>query len=128
MLNLIHEGLVEALGLPTLPCEPIRVVTANERVLGHGNRVVILRFSLDGREHKEMFLVAPLGRYQMILGMPWLERVNPDVDWKLRTVRYRPENGADIPEIPVPARDSEVPVPGTPVSETPVPARDSEHS
>ena len=123
-LNLIHEDLANALGLPTLPCDPIRVTTANGRNLGHGNRVAILRFTLDGREHEEMFLVAPLGGNQIILGMPWLERVNPEIDWKLRTVRYRPENGAGVPEIPVPARDSEIPVPARD-SETPVPARDS---
>src|SRR2546423_14970710 len=118
----MHEGLAKSLGLPTLPGEPIRVATANGRNLGHGNRVAILRFTLDGMEHVEMFLVAPLGRNQMILGMPWLERVNPEINWKLCKVRYRPENGAGVPENPVPARDSETSVAARD-SKTPVPAR-----
>ena len=88
MLNLIHEELANALNLPTLPCQPIHVSMASGKNLGHGNRVAILRFTLNGMEHEEMFLVAPIGRLQMILGMPWLERVNPVVDWKKRSIKY----------------------------------------
>ena len=88
-LNLIHEELVLALGLPTVPCVPIYVTIANGSKLIHANRAVILKFTIAGVLHKETFLVAPLGNNQMILGMPWLERVNPDIDWKLRRVSFR---------------------------------------
>ena len=88
-LNLIHEGLVRALGLATEPCQPICVTIANGTKLLHANRMVTLKFTLAGVEHQETFLVAPLGSNQMILGMPWLERVNPDIDWKRRSLTYR---------------------------------------
>jgi len=88
-LNLIHEDLVRALGLTTQPCSPIHVTIANGSKLIHANRVVTLKFTLGGVEHQEVFLVAPLGSNQMILGMPWLERVNPDINWKKRTLTYR---------------------------------------
>ena len=87
-LNLIHEDLVRALGLTTQPCHPIYVTIANGSKLIHANRVVTLKFTLGGVEHHETFLVAPLGSNQMILGMPWLERVNPNIDWKKRTFTY----------------------------------------
>ena len=88
-LNLIHEELVAALGLPTQPCAPMYVTIANGSKLHHANRVVTLKFTLAGVQHEETFLVAPLGSNQLILGMPWLERVNPEIDWKLRTLTYR---------------------------------------
>ena len=65
------------------------VTIANGAKLHHANRMVTLKFTLAGVEHQETFLVAPLGSNQMILGMPWLERVNPDIDWRLRTLTYR---------------------------------------
>jgi hypothetical protein len=34
-------------------------------------------------------LVLPLSGYDAILGMPWLEDVNPDIDWEVRTIRPR---------------------------------------
>ena len=43
----------------------------------------------------------------MILGMPWLERVNPEVDWKLRSIKYN-QKTTDVPEIPeIPDPDAE---------------------
>src|SRR5947207_12165162 len=65
------------------------VTITNGAKLHHANHMVTLKFTLAGVEHQETFLVAPLGSNQMILGMPWLERVNPDIDWKKRTLTYR---------------------------------------
>src|SRR5213075_1549646 len=96
-LNLIHEDLVRALGLTTQPCHPIYVTIANCSKLIHANRVVTLKFTLGGVEHHETFLVAPLGSNQMILGMPWLERVNPNIDLKKRTLTYRDPTVPSIP-------------------------------
>ena len=65
------------------------VTIMNGAKLHHANHMVTLKFTLAGVEHQETFLVTPLSSNQMILGMPWLERVNPDIDWKLRTLTYR---------------------------------------
>ena len=110
-LNLIHEELVAALGLLTQPCASIYVTIANGSKLHHANRVVTLEFTLAGVQHEETFLVAPLGSNQLILGMPWLERVNPEIDWKLRTLTYR------IPQFPSTPRPSiSYPAPGRSIS------------
>ena len=35
------------------------------------------------------FYVATLGDQKMILGLPWLEKHNPDIDWKEKTPEFR---------------------------------------
>ena len=87
-LNLIHEELVTTLGLLTQSCVPMYVTIANDSMLHHVNRVVILKFILADVQHEEIFLIAPLDNNQLILEMPWLERVNPEINWKLRTFIY----------------------------------------
>src|SRR5204863_6203857 len=34
----------------------------------------------------QTFYVAPIGMHSMILGMPWLESVNPVIDWRRKTI------------------------------------------
>ncbi|KAI0998142.1 hypothetical protein K3495_g10048 [Podosphaera aphanis] len=36
------------------------------------------------------FVEAPIKSHQVILGLPWLESGNPDIDWILKTIRHRP--------------------------------------
>jgi uncharacterized protein with von Willebrand factor type A (vWA) domain len=45
-------------------------------------------------------IVLPLRGYDAILGMPWLEEVNPDIDWDLRVIRprQRPQLKEDVEE------------------------------
>jgi len=88
-LNFIHECLVTALGLVTEPCPPIEVSLADGRVLTHVNRQVTLKFTIAGVPQTQTFFVAPLGVHSIILGMPWLETVNPDIDWNLKSVKTR---------------------------------------
>src|SRR5271169_1848055 len=132
-LNLVTERLVQSLRLPTEPCPSVQVVLADDRTLSHSNRQVILKFSIAGVPHQETFLVAPIGIHSFILGMPWLERVDPDIRWRLKTVnQYRhlpgsapvvasPSNIASPSDIaPVPASNP-APVPVIAPSSDPVP-------
>jgi hypothetical protein len=61
------------------------------------NRVVTLKFAIAEVQHQETFFVAPLDSNQMILGMPWLERVSPDIDWKLRSLTFPTTSTHSIP-------------------------------
>lgn len=36
------------------------------------------------------FVEAPIKSHDVILGLPWLERVNPDIDWISKTICQRP--------------------------------------
>ena len=85
-LNFIHEALVANLGLITQSCPPIKVRLADGRILAHTNRKVSLKFTIAGVPHTQTFYVAPIGMHSMILGMPWLESVNPVIDWRRKTI------------------------------------------
>ena len=108
------------------------VTIANGIKLHHANRAVTLKFTLAGIQHQETFLVAPLGSNQMILGMPWLERVNPLIDWKLRTLIYRTSviprvfNRPHTPNI-APHHDADPAPPCPPSIEPSYPSSDDAH-
>ena len=85
-LNFIHEALVANLGLITQSCPPIKVRLADGRILTHTNRKVTLNFTIAGVRQMQTFYVAPIGMHSMILGMPWLESVNPVIDWRRKTI------------------------------------------
>jgi len=42
----------------------------------------------SGHEEWIKFDVAPLGRHQIILGMPWIAMHNPSIDWKAETIVF----------------------------------------
>ena len=88
-LNFIHDHIVSLLHLPTEPCPPIQVSTADGRILSHSNRQVTLDLTIAGAPQRHTFLVAPIGVHTMILGMPWLEQTNPSIDWRRKTVESR---------------------------------------
>ena len=85
-VNLIHDTLVSKLNIPTYSCPPVKILEASGRILSYSQRKVCIRLANDPYEHE--FLVAPIGIYSMILGMPWLETTNPIIDWKARTLRF----------------------------------------
>lgn len=43
-----------------------------------------------GTEHLSFYIISS-PHAQIVLGMPWLEKHNPDVDWKRRIIRPRPD-------------------------------------
>jgi hypothetical protein len=47
---------------------------------------VSLEFTCQGIPSTAEFLVCPIGKNQAILGMPWLQDQNPDIDWKEQTI------------------------------------------
>ena len=124
-LNLIHERLVQNLNLESEPCSPVRVTIANGDTMSHSNRQVRLKFAIHGVLHQETFLVAPIGENSMILGMPWFNRVNPNINWKLRQVStdISPDSTTPtpslVPAIPPTLRNVPKPTVSVPPSSTP---------
>lgn len=43
-------------------------------------------FSVGNRTYQDNFMVTDIGQNQAILGLPWLQKVNPQIDWKGRTI------------------------------------------
>src|ERR1700735_1860183 len=50
---------------------------------------VNLQFKIGGKSFDERFYITGLGKQKMILGLPWLKRHNPLVDWTKGTLTWR---------------------------------------
>lgn len=61
------------------------------------NQYIDLNIDLHDRIMKLRMFVTGLGKQKVILGFPWLQEYNPDVDWKQGTLRWkREEDDEDI--------------------------------
>jgi hypothetical protein len=51
-------------------------------------QTVNIPFRLQGKHQRQTFKVfTDTGDDKMVLGMPWLSEINPDIDWKKRTIK-----------------------------------------
>jgi hypothetical protein len=57
-----------------------------------------LRIKVGDRHFDERFYVTGLGNQKMILGYPWLQAHNPDIDWKTGKISWR-NNGEKSKEL-----------------------------
>ena len=85
-LNFINEWIVNQLKLKTEPCPSTCVTLADGRFPTHSARQVTLEYTVAGIAQRDIFLVAPIGDHSLIVGMPRLERVNPRIDWRAKSV------------------------------------------
>jgi hypothetical protein len=53
-------------------------------------RKATFEFTIKGEVQRQIFhVLAETGKDNIVLGMPWLESENPDIDWKERTISIR---------------------------------------
>ncbi|CAN6292538.1 unnamed protein product [Urochloa humidicola] len=87
--NFISQSMVDALKLPTQQIEPVQVTVANGAKFSCSAKVVNLSWWTQGHTFTADFRVIPLGCYDMILGMEWLEDHSPMwVHWKRKRLRF----------------------------------------
>jgi hypothetical protein len=95
----IDHDVVKRLNLPTkklaIPIK-IRNVDNSENIAGKLRETVTLQFETCDRMMTAVFYVTQLGDQGILLGLPWLEAENPDIDWKARTLRWRDDNKRNI--------------------------------
>jgi hypothetical protein len=88
----IDKAFVEKHGLKTkkllFPIK-IRNVDNTEIIAGRIREKVEINFTVLQRRMKAVFLVTTLGKQAIILGLPWLECADPDINWRNRTLRWR---------------------------------------
>jgi len=89
MLNFVHDHLVSMLYLPSLSCSPIKVSLTDGHILRHATCYITQKISIASVLQVHTFIVALIGIHCLILSMPWLESVNPDIDWECKSVKYR---------------------------------------
>ena len=49
---------------------------------GYVQEVVDVILQVDGHSERTTFAAANLGKQNLILGFPWLEKHNPQIDWQ----------------------------------------------
>jgi hypothetical protein len=48
-----------------------------------------LDLQVNGKMNTERFLITGLGNQKIILGLPWLQKHNPEINWKEGTLQWR---------------------------------------
>ena len=93
----LGKTFVKTHGINTFPLRhPIEVHNIDGTLNRAGSITHYARLGLvvDQQETWVDFLITDLGGEDVILGLPWLHKVNPQVDWMKREVRAE----EDIPE------------------------------
>ena len=49
----------------------------------------LINFKINNKTMTEWFYVTTLGDQNLILGLPWLEKHNPNIDWREKTLEFR---------------------------------------
>ena len=68
--------------------EPIKVYNVDgiSNKQGTIRYYVNLNIEIHGQKWKECLLVTGLGKHRIILGLPWLRKTNPIIDWEKGTL------------------------------------------
>ena len=95
--NFIHQDLVNRLDIPMiekpqpLPLDVIDGTPISSGKITHHTAPLVIRVSPDHTETLT-FNIIPLGKYDVVLGSPWLSRHNPKIDWTNRSIRFDSSN------------------------------------
>ena len=95
----INRQLATRLGLPTRQLQKAIEalnVDGSENRTGKITEIAQLGLEVAGRIETIKFMIAGLGKEEIILGNPWLRRVNPDIDWEAGRLRFRKPMEQDI--------------------------------
>src|SRR5579863_8511913 len=90
MDNFLTPKLAQRLGLKIQKLQipkPILTVDRSEHVQGNITKFVNLRIRLGDQVRQQMFYVATLGQDRAILGFPFLQKFNPQINWKTGTIK-----------------------------------------
>jgi len=88
-INLIHKSVVSFLGLTVEPHLGLLATLADGKTVLSCSCYVSLSYTIAEIPYSGTFFVAPLRAQSLILGMPYLERENPVIDWQAKTLTPR---------------------------------------
>jgi len=71
--------------------EPLKVrnVDGTLNKTGTVTHYVELDLNINGRTKRHRLMITGLGKEKIILGLPWFEEENPNINWQLRTLEWR---------------------------------------
>jgi hypothetical protein len=81
MGNFIHLRFIELHELVTKTREPLIVNNVNSHLLSRVDRQAEIRMTIGGHSEMLTFDVAPLGKHNIVLGLPWLQQHDPIIHW-----------------------------------------------
>ncbi|KIK51559.1 hypothetical protein GYMLUDRAFT_143497, partial [Collybiopsis luxurians FD-317 M1] len=88
--------------LTTLLRQPINIfnIDGTPNQAGQITHLAHLALTVDDQERWTDFLVTNLGGEDIILGLPWLRKINPEVDWEKGRLSVKPQKVTieDVPE------------------------------
>ena len=86
----------------TLLRQPINIfnIDGTPNQAGQITHFARLALTVDNQERWTDFLVTNLGGEDIILGLPWLRKINPEVDWEKGQLSVKPQKVTieDVPE------------------------------
>ena len=88
--NFLTPKLAQRLGLKVQKLQipkPILTVDGSEHVQGNITEFINLRIRLRDQVWWQMFYIATLGQDRAILGFPFLQKFNPQIDWAKGTIK-----------------------------------------
>jgi hypothetical protein len=74
--------------LGQIKTEPVPIMGLNGKLFKEKLDQEIGDLAIDINDHKEIinFNVIKLGKYKIVLGIPWLSKHNPEIDWKTNKI------------------------------------------
>ena len=81
--SVIGHGKIRRLNKPIM----VRNVDGTRNAAGKIVHEARLKYSIGDQKFDEWFLVTSLGDQKVILGMPWLETHNPEINWNTKTIK-----------------------------------------
>ena len=88
----IDKVVALKLGLKETPLRqniPVYNVNGTPNKLGQIRTKVELPIEIGGRNIKEELYITHLGKNEIILGFDWLQKHNPRINWKARTLDFQ---------------------------------------
>lgn len=87
--NFLSASMLHRLNIPTTPVAPLNVKVANGEIIQCTEEVHNLQWWIQGHTSSSNANVIPIGAYDLILGMDWLEAHNPTTcDWVKKWIQF----------------------------------------
>ena len=88
MGNFIHEELVSQLGLVRTPRTPMPLMDVKGLKIGEIGFQVKVTIQMGAHEEDIILDVANIGAHRLILGLPWLQVHNPEIQWSSGRIQF----------------------------------------
>ena len=94
MANFISKSFTKSLNLIPL-CKYNRPVKSldGRPMTTNSPLVYYLRCNIQGTSFQDFFIGIPTGGYEIVLGIPWFQKTNPQVDWAQHKVYLQKDMG-----------------------------------